>query len=693
MEEVAFGRYRLLELIGEGGMGQVFKAHDTLIGRDVAIKVLPAEMAAMPGYRERFRREAQIAARLTEPHIIPIHDTGEIDGRLYLVMPVIEGVDVQTLLAREGPMAPPRAVRVIQQLAAALNVAHRNRLVHRDIKPSNALMTADEHVYLIDFGIAHDTAATRMTQTGMMVGTLAYMAPERFLTGTADARADVYALTCLLYECLTGSRPFPGDSMEQQIAGHLTMDPPRPSRVNAALPAEFDVVIARGMAKQPEQRYQMAGELADAAHNVLSGAPAPPRPPTPPPPVGPVAPTMPGTQHDANAPTQQAATLVAPAPAEPAIGTGRFACALCGVILASLATAILLVPWWEAAFKRPYERVPSVLMWLALAGLIPGIALLVSGRGRARADRTIAGSGLVALASGTFLARVFYAHVPVAIPVLLAVVAALLLLVPVYLRPTPALARGYLYSGSYVSALALIDWICIPLGAVHLGSLSLVIGTALGLLLLSAGAVARGWAQRRAPQPAASSVSAGRFAVVVGGVVGLAVAIAGLFVRRAGSLSISYYPSEDRSYAGTLVWLAMLGAIPGIALLVLGRGRARPDQTMTGCALLTLALSAPLSGQVAPVAGIYYLIAVVGLVLILISVFAKPDPALARGCLFCGTGGLGLGIIGGFYLYLPERWGAIAAVGAILVIAGAIARGMARAGSPARTRAAGPGKW
>ncbi|PJE08935.1 serine/threonine-protein kinase [Mycobacterium sp.] len=257
MEEVAFGRYRLLELIGEGGMGQVFKAHDTLIGRDVAIKVLPAEMAAMPGYRERFRREAQIAARLTEPHIIPIHDTGEIDGRLYLVMPVIEGVDVQTLLAREGPMAPPRAVRVIQQLAAALNVAHRNRLVHRDIKPSNALMTADEHVYLIDFGIAHDTAATRMTQTGMMVGTLAYMAPERFLTGTADARADVYALTCLLYECLTGSRPFPGDSMEQQIAGHLTMDPPRPSRVNAALPAEFDVVIARGMAKQPEQRYQI----------------------------------------------------------------------------------------------------------------------------------------------------------------------------------------------------------------------------------------------------------------------------------------------------------------------------------------------------------------------------------------------------------------------------------------------------
>ncbi len=159
MDEVAFGRYRLVELIGEGGMGQVFKAHDTVIGRDVAIKVLPPEMGTLAGYRERFRREAQVAARLTEPHIIPIHDTGEIDGRLYLVMPVIEGVDVQTVLEREGAMSPPRAVQIIRQLAAALNVAHRNGLVHRDIKPSNALMTSDEHVYLIDFGIAHDAAA------------------------------------------------------------------------------------------------------------------------------------------------------------------------------------------------------------------------------------------------------------------------------------------------------------------------------------------------------------------------------------------------------------------------------------------------------------------------------------------------------------------------------------------------------
>ena len=160
-----------------------------MIGRDVAIKVLPAELRATPGYEERFRREAHAAARLTEPHIIPIYDTGEIDGRLYLVMPIIDGVDVHSVLQREGPLSPTRAVGVIEQLAAALNVAHNHGLVHRDVKPSNALMTGDEFVYLIDFGIANDASATKLTQTSSIIGTFAYMAPERFVTGTADARA------------------------------------------------------------------------------------------------------------------------------------------------------------------------------------------------------------------------------------------------------------------------------------------------------------------------------------------------------------------------------------------------------------------------------------------------------------------------------------------------------------------------
>src|ERR1700758_3631638 len=188
-------------------MGKGYKAHDTMIGRDVAIKVLPAELGAEPGYRERFRREAHTAARLSEPHIIPIHDTGEIEGRLYLVMPVIDGIDVHDLLRRDGPMSPRRAVHVTEQLAAALDAAHAVGLVHRDVKPSNALVTGRAFVYLIDFGIAHDGAATKLTGTGMIVGTWAYMAPERFTAGTADARSDVYALACVLHACLTGDRP------------------------------------------------------------------------------------------------------------------------------------------------------------------------------------------------------------------------------------------------------------------------------------------------------------------------------------------------------------------------------------------------------------------------------------------------------------------------------------------------------
>jgi serine/threonine protein kinase len=270
VDEVVFGRYRLIAVIGEGGMGKVYKAHDSVIGRDVAVKVLPTELSTEPGYRERFRREALTAARLTEPHIIPIYDTGEVDGQLYLVMPIIDGIDLHGLLTRDGAMSPERTVSVITQLAAALQAAHAVGLVHRDIKPSNALVTGDDFVYLIDFGIAHDAAATKLTSTGMMVGTWAYMAPERFTAGTADARADVYALACVLYECLTGALPFPGDSMEQQIRGHLTMDPPKPSDVNPAVPAGLDAVIAAGMAKDPDQRYQSARELATAAQHALT---------------------------------------------------------------------------------------------------------------------------------------------------------------------------------------------------------------------------------------------------------------------------------------------------------------------------------------------------------------------------------------------------------------------------------------
>lgn len=274
MNGIAFGRYRLHELIGEGGMGQVWRAYDTATDRIVAIKLLPERCAIDPSFRERFRREAHDTAQLREPHVVPIHGYGEIEGHLYLDMRLIDGDDARTLLNRDGAMEPATAVGVISQVAAALDAAHAQSLVHRDVKPSNLLVTDTGFVYLIDFGIARSASNTPLTSTSTMIGTLAYMAPERFTSGVADARSDVYALTCVLCEFLTGIPPYPSTSTEQQVAAHLTAAPPAPSMRRLDLPVGFDDVIARGMAKDPDDRYQTAGELAAAAEHALTTAPA-----------------------------------------------------------------------------------------------------------------------------------------------------------------------------------------------------------------------------------------------------------------------------------------------------------------------------------------------------------------------------------------------------------------------------------
>jgi serine/threonine protein kinase/DNA-binding beta-propeller fold protein YncE len=269
--EVEFGRYRLFELLGQGSMGSVYRAQDTALHRDVAVKVLRPELAIEPGYEERFRREAYAAGRLASPNIIPIYDAGEIDGRLYLVMPIIDGIDVNTVLRRDGQMSPLKAVRVVEQAAAALDAAHKAGLVHRDVKPSNLLMVNDEFVYLIDFGLVQAEVGTRLTRTNLNPGTPAYMAPERFkLETVADARGDVYSLACVLYECLTGRVPFAGGGVEGLAAAHLFSEPPKPCSIDPAIPAGFDEVIARGMAKELDDRYQSANELAVAARAALT---------------------------------------------------------------------------------------------------------------------------------------------------------------------------------------------------------------------------------------------------------------------------------------------------------------------------------------------------------------------------------------------------------------------------------------
>ncbi|MCV7345388.1 bifunctional serine/threonine-protein kinase/transporter substrate-binding domain-containing protein [Mycolicibacterium rhodesiae] len=270
MEATPFGHYQLQELIGRGGMGEVYRAFDTKTDRVVALKVLPHRLAEDQTFQQRFRREAQAAAALNEPHVVPIHGYGEIDGRLYLDMRLIEGHTLGSILSDTGkPLDPALAVSIVEQVAAALDAAHAAGLIHRDVKPSNILITGRDFAYLIDFGLARTASEAGLTTAGSTLGTLAYMAPERFSGSQADHRSDVYALACVLYECLTGDRPYPDDSLEQQIAGHMTTPAPRPSEKNPKL-AAFDGVIAKGMAKKAAQRYASAGELAAAARQALT---------------------------------------------------------------------------------------------------------------------------------------------------------------------------------------------------------------------------------------------------------------------------------------------------------------------------------------------------------------------------------------------------------------------------------------
>ncbi|MHB8450305.1 MAG: protein kinase domain-containing protein [Mycobacteriales bacterium] len=280
-----FGPYELRELLGQGGMGQVYRAWDGEQQRMVALKLLSPHLAADPEFRERFARESRTVARLNEPHVIPIHRYGEIDGRLFLDMRMVEGEDLSSILRREGPLPPARAVGLIGQIAAALDAAHRDGIVHRDIKPSNILVTraspeADEwFCYLVDFGIAR-SAGSSLTGPAQAIGTLEYMAPERYLGQPVDGRTDVYSLTCVLVECLVGDKPFPGEGLGGQYHGHVNVPPPQVSVRRPGVPVELDQVVAVGMAKDPAARYPSAGDLASAAHAAIgSTAPLPLVPP------------------------------------------------------------------------------------------------------------------------------------------------------------------------------------------------------------------------------------------------------------------------------------------------------------------------------------------------------------------------------------------------------------------------------
>ncbi len=252
-------------------MGEVYEAEDTRKHRSVALKLITPVLSGNPAFRTRMQREADAAGRLTDPHVVPIHDYGEIDGQMYVEMRLIDGNDLGVELKRSGPLTPARAVAVIEQVAAALDAAHAVGITHRDIKPENILLTRGDFAYLVDFGIARAAADPSLTQTGMALGTYNYMAPERFSGGDVDHRADIYSLACVLSECLSGQRPYRTETVERLIASHLMEPAPRPSQLRPGLvPPGLDQVIARGMAKNPRDRYSSAGDLARAAHDALT---------------------------------------------------------------------------------------------------------------------------------------------------------------------------------------------------------------------------------------------------------------------------------------------------------------------------------------------------------------------------------------------------------------------------------------
>ncbi len=272
-----FAGHRILGLAGRGGMGVVYRAQALDLDRTVALKLIAPSLALDDAFRARFDREARAAAAIDHPNAIPIFYAGEHEGRLYLAMRYVDGEDLRTLVQRRGPLGAAEAARVVSQIAGALDAAHARGLVHRDVKPANVLLDGDDHAYLTDFGLTKRlTDGASMTGSGRWVGTLGYVAPEQIRDGSIDARADVYALGCVLYYALSAAAPFRRESDEATLWAHLHDAPPPLADVAPDAPPELQAVVERAMAKDPDDRFPSAGDLGRAALAAAGAGPAPP---------------------------------------------------------------------------------------------------------------------------------------------------------------------------------------------------------------------------------------------------------------------------------------------------------------------------------------------------------------------------------------------------------------------------------
>jgi serine/threonine-protein kinase len=276
------GGFRIVSLIGEGAMGAVYLAEDDH-GQRVALKRLAPELACDERFRQRFLRESEVAASLHHPSIVPVVSSGEDDGLLYLAMAFIDGPDLRELLRQNGPLEPERAVRFVGQVADALDAAHAAGLVHRDVKPGNILVASTqegERALICDFGLArHVSSVSSLTGERGFVGTIDYVSPEQIEGRALDARTDIYSLGCVLYELLCGERPFERDSELAVVFAHLSEPSPRVTDVRPELPEPLDSVVATALAKSPDERFQSAKALAQAAREALQGKTRRPRRP------------------------------------------------------------------------------------------------------------------------------------------------------------------------------------------------------------------------------------------------------------------------------------------------------------------------------------------------------------------------------------------------------------------------------
>jgi serine/threonine protein kinase len=274
-EGVEFAGYRIERRLGRGGMGILYLAVEPGLERRVALKLIVPEAAADEVFRRRFAEESRIAASIEHPNVVPIYAAGEEGGVPYIAMRYVAGSDLAKRVSREGRLEPAEAVALIAQVGNGLDAIHAAGLVHRDVKPANVLLSGDEgaeHAYITDFGVARNVATNSgITQTGRFVGTLDYVAPEQISGGEVDARADVYALGCLLFKLLTGEVPYPKDGEAARLYAHLNDPPPAPSLHATRVPMALDDVVIRAMSKPPEDRYPSAGDLGRAAFAALSG--------------------------------------------------------------------------------------------------------------------------------------------------------------------------------------------------------------------------------------------------------------------------------------------------------------------------------------------------------------------------------------------------------------------------------------